>query len=356
MQFVHIADMHFDMPFSTLNSKTKLGEIRRIEQRGAFNKIIEFIKENDIKYFFISGDLYEQEHVRQSTIEYINNCFKKIPNTKIYISPGNHDPIIKNSYYNKFNWAENVNIFTNEIGKYEEIEENVNIYGYGFDDFTVEKSPVLDIKLDNKEAINILVCHASLDASTLLEKSYNPIPSKILKNIGFDYVALGHIHKKEYEAKNICYSGSAISLGFDEPGDHGMLVGEIIKGKDLELAFVPVDKRKFEEKVIDVTNITSFEELIQILDESYMEKIMYKIILTGKRSFEINISKIFKTIINENILKIDDRTRLDYELELISKQNNLKGIFVRNMLEKIRVNPEKEMEIKKSIEIGLNAL
>ena len=71
MKFVHIADMHFDALFSMLSDKQEFGKIRRLEQRDVFEKIIDYIKENQIPYFFISGDLYEHKYIRQSTIEYI---------------------------------------------------------------------------------------------------------------------------------------------------------------------------------------------------------------------------------------------------------------------------------------------
>ena len=85
MKFVHIADMHFDSPFTTLSDKGNLGEKRRIEQRKIFKKVIDYIKENNIEYLFISGDLYEHKYIRRTTIEYIHNLFKEIPETKIFI-------------------------------------------------------------------------------------------------------------------------------------------------------------------------------------------------------------------------------------------------------------------------------
>ena len=111
MKFIHMADMHFDSPFVNLSQIDTLGDLKRLEQRKAFKKIIEYIKENHIEYFFISGDLYENQYIKQSTIEYMNNLFKEIPNTKIFISPGNHDPYLKSSYYNTFKWSDNVKIF-----------------------------------------------------------------------------------------------------------------------------------------------------------------------------------------------------------------------------------------------------
>lgn len=117
MRFVHIADMHFDAPFTSLNLKEGLGDKRRLEQRNAFKRVIEYIKENKIEYLLISGDLYEHEYVKFSTIEYINNLFKQIPNTKIYIVPGNHDPKLKDSYYSNFKFNQNVYIFDEKIRK-----------------------------------------------------------------------------------------------------------------------------------------------------------------------------------------------------------------------------------------------
>ena len=115
MKFVHIADMHFDTAFTTLNTKKNMGDLRRLEQRDVFKQIIEYIKKEQIEYFFIAGDLYEQEYIRQNTIEYINNLFKTIPNTKIFITPGNHDPFISNSFYSQFQWNKNVYIFNSKI-------------------------------------------------------------------------------------------------------------------------------------------------------------------------------------------------------------------------------------------------
>ena len=59
MKFVHIADVHFDCPFSSLSVRENLSELRRLDQRNVFKKVINYIKENDIRFLFISGDLYQ---------------------------------------------------------------------------------------------------------------------------------------------------------------------------------------------------------------------------------------------------------------------------------------------------------
>ena len=211
MRFIHMADMHFDSPFTVLSNHEELGDLRRLEQRKVFNKLIEYIKNEKIPYLFIAGDLYENEYVRKTTIEYINNLFKSIPETKIFITPGNHDPLLKNSYYNTFNWSNNVYIFNSEISKFE--FNDVDIYGFGFDDFYCKNSKIDEIRIDNKDKLNILIIHGDLKASTNVDIQYNPISENKLREKGFDYIALGHIHKRMIDG-NIVYPGSTISLRF----------------------------------------------------------------------------------------------------------------------------------------------
>lgn len=354
MKFVHIADVHLDMPFTTLSNRTGVGELRRIEQREAMKKVIEYIKENQIPYLFIAGDLYEQEYIRESTIQYINSLFKEIPNTKIFITPGNHDPYLKNSFYNQYHWNENVHIFSEKLEKIELLD--CNIYGFGFEDYYLKNKDILNIRIEDNKAINILITHGSLDAGSEVEREYNPLNKRELKMLGMDYIALGHIHKPYYneeENQRIVYPGSLISLGFDELGKHGMMVGEIEKGK-IELDFIPIDTKEFVEKEIDITPCADVEECIGLLNELLLEdNKYYKISLIGKRKFEINIYQILKNVINKNIIKIKNDTTIYYDIENASKEINLKGLFIKEIKNKMGEGKINKELLEKTLEIGL---
>ena len=358
MKFIHIADIHFDSPFVNLTDRESLGDLKRLEQRKVFKKVIDYIKENNIEMLFISGDVYEQKYIRKSTIEYINNLFKEIPNTKIFISPGNHDPYIKNSYYNRFKWNENVHIFNSKI---ERIEINdIDVYGYGFDDFYCTDCGIEDLEIENKNKTNILVIHSTIDGANIKEKQYNSISRKLLEEKGFDYVATGHIHKLDYnsyENQKIVYPGSLISLGFDEIGKHGMIVGEIEKEK-LELEFIPLSEDDFVEKNVDITDIISKDELVEKINElKIANNELVKIILVGKRNFEIDKYEIYKLVLNERIIKIKDHTKIKYDLEKIANNNTLKGLFAKEMLkEKENASEENIDIIEKAVEIAFEAL
>lgn len=357
MKFVHMADMHFDIPFTVLNNRNKLGEQRRLEQREAFKRIIDYIKENNIEYLFIAGDLYENEYIRKSTIDYINNLFREIPNTKIYITPGNHDPYLKGSMYKTIKWNDNVKIFTNKVEMVE--NEDCNIYGFGFNDFYCAVSEVQDIVIENKEKLNILITHGTLNGGTIEDMQYNPLNKAKLKQIGFDYVALGHIHKPDYNSEKnqrIVYSGSPISMGFDELGKHGVIVGELTK-ETIKLEFLPIDKKEFKEKEIDISDLNNIEELIEKLNSLNLDDgVYYKLILIGDKNFEININNLFKYINNENIIKIKNKTELKINLNELSKENSLKGLFVKEILEELnKENYNKEI-LNDVLEIGLEIL
>ena len=354
MKFVHIADMHLDSAFSNLSDKDIMGDLRRLEQRKVLKKIIEYIKENNIEYFFISGDLYEHKYIKQSSIEYINNLFKEIPETKIFIVAGNHDPKVKNSYYNKFNWNSNVKIFESYIEKVEETD--CNIYGYSFDDFYCNDCGIENFLVEKNGKPNILVIHGNLDGVKKDDKPYNPISKKTLLEKGFDYVALGHIHKPDYEGK-IVYPGSTVSLGFDELGKHGMIVGEL--NGDLKLEFIPLDDEEFTISELNVDNIYWKEELIEKINGLNVNPNEYvEIILTGGRNFEIDKYDILKYIQNDRIIKIKNETKLKRDLKKISNESTLRGLFVKEMIEKLENEDDltKKDILEKAVEIGLDAL
>ena len=94
----------------------------------------------------------------------------------------------------------------------------------------------------------------------------------------------------------------------------------------------------------------------RILNLSLSEKNLYKLILIGKRNFEINAKEILRVVARENVLKIKDLTQINYDLEELAKQKNLKGIFIKEVLDIYEKGLCTEEEYQKAIEIGLEAM
>lgn len=365
MKFIHVADIHLDMPFKALGY---LGEKRRLEQIENLKKLIDLIKLESIEYLFIAGDLYEHEYIKDYTMNMLIELFKEIPNVHIFISPGNHDPYVKESMYEKYSrlFPVNVHVFKS----FECIEtEKANIYGYGFTDFYDEGIDFTNFKIKENGKRNILVVHGDLEGSKNdeIQKKYNPLDKKELEKIGFDYVALGHIHKSNYNPmETIVYPGSFMNYRFQDD-NAGFIKGEFKKGivyqltnnhrtdgfrhmeeEKLYIEHITFDDRIYEEINVDITEIRSIQELITHIMIKKLNKMNYiKINLIGEKNFEINTRYIFDNLDMENIIKINDLTTINYDLEEISKENTLRGVFVKNALKEIEILSDSEEDIKK---------
>jgi DNA repair exonuclease SbcCD nuclease subunit len=154
-----MADVHFDMPFTMFKGNRKFIEKRRIEHRQIFKDTIDFARETAVDFLFIAGDLFEQKYVKDETIKYIISLFNSIPDVKIFISPGNHDPLTKTSPYNTYSFPPNVIIFKDKLEKYS--FEDVDIYGVGFSNYEVDSIDLKSIDISSDKT-NILVTHGTL--------------------------------------------------------------------------------------------------------------------------------------------------------------------------------------------------
>jgi len=121
--------------------------------------------------------------------------------------------------------------------------------------------------------------------------------------------------------------------------------------------FIKLDDREFIEFELNVEPFSSKEDLIEhIMELELNENNMYKIVLTGKRNFEIETNEILKLINLKNVLKIKDLSKMNYNFEEIAKENNLRGAFVKEALQMLETGEYNEEEIMKAIEIALEVM
>ena len=132
--------------------------------------------------------------------------------------------------------------------------------------------------------------------------------------------------------------------------------GEINKGI-LNTEFIKLDDRIFTKYELSVDNVYSQEELVELISNLELDiKNMYEIILVGNRHFEMNCRNILKLIESQNILKLKDSTKIGYDIEKIAQENTLRGICVREVIKKYEEGLYTEEQIKKTIELGLEAM
>jgi len=360
--FIHCADIHLDARFTGTGFSGTKTKQRRQEIRDAFSRIIDEVIQQKAQLLFISGDLYEHDYVSKNTIDFVIKQLQRIPDVRVFIAPGNHDPYVGNSYYAIAEWPENTHIFGGTLEYISIPEYGINIYGVGFTNKYHYESLLNNrlVLLDNSQA-NILVTHGTVDDFSE-NCPYHPISSQEITDNGFDYAALGHIHKHTSFRDKIVYCGSPEPLGFDEAGKHGIVKG-IVTGKVIKTEFIPLNKRECISKQIDITNVESIEELEVILKgelAGHKENLL-KLTINGRKANRYSLDIDLLTSRLEDLcfyLKIIDDSLPYCDLEELSKENSLKGIFVRKLLDEISKTSDEKIRDKlyQALYLGMDAL
>lgn len=363
IKILHCSDIHFDTPFKDLTRE--VANNSREELLEVFKRIIDLAIEESVQVLFIAGDVFDNFTVNKSTLIFIISQLNRIKDKYVFISPGNHDPYYEKSFYNIISWPNHVHIFKGKMTKKEINELGLVVYGAGFAK-KYERETLIDIKEVDFLKINMMVLHGDISSKDS-KNDYNPININDISSSNMDYIALGHIHKFSGILKEgnsyYAYSGCPQGRGFDEEGKKGVILGEVYKG-GVELRFVPINKREYVVRKIDISNCNTYEEIREKLTSLFDEKDrlnnLYKIILTGKTKSHLNLNiKVLMEKVKSDyyFIKILNNTTVEIGLDQISNDYSLRGQFVKLMLEKLKEadNDEKEI-INKALNIGLQCL
>ena len=131
------------------------------------------------------------------------------------------------------------------------------------------------------------------------------------------------------------------------------------EGTKVKIEHINLDPIKYETLYMNISGISSKEELITRINYMEIDKNnFYKVVLKGKKDFLITEKYILDNIQWNNILRIEDETQREIDIEEISKENTLRGIFVKKILEKMEKETdtaEKE-KLEDAIELVLTEM
>lgn len=364
IKILHTADIHFDTPFSGMTPKQALKN--KEELKLVFEKIMQIALDDEIDILLIAGDVFDNLSVNKTTLYFIKNCLEKIKNVKVFISPGNHDPINEKSFYSIVEWPDNVYIFKGEMEKIFLEDLNTVVWGAGFNTPHINKS--LLRKVERIEGYNnVMVLHGEISAINE-GNDYNPITEEEMGNSNMDYIALGHRHKfsevRRIKNTYYSYSGCPQGRGFDELDDKGVVLLQL-KDRYVESKFNKTSIRNYYEREINIDDCFGYNEVKNvILDEisNYERKNnFYKIILIGQVSeeFTINEEVLEELLKNEfYFIKIVDKSEIKLDINELIKGYSLKNVFAKKIYEKLKnaeTKEEKEI-ITLALKIGLQSI
>ena len=345
MRFIHLADVHLGV----VPDKGSPWSVSRGEEIWeTFRRVFEHIRENPVDLLFIAGDLFHRQPLLRELKE-VNYLFQKIPETRIYLIAGNHDYIRKDSRYRDFLWAENVIFFPEE--KLQCVKDPllpVFVYGFSYHHQEIRRDILRDACPGKEEGLHILLAHGG-------DPEHVPFQISRLSSLGFDYLALGHIHKPELMLRSsAAYCGALEPTERNDLGDHGFIEGWLENGR-LRVKFIPFAKRSYAQILITVNEETTQASLEDILERELQRKgkeNLYRVILRGERSPDLMLlpERLKKM---GNITEVKDDSRPIYDLELLEKQyaGTLVGDYIQYFSGRA-LGPREE----KALYYGLQAL
>lgn len=362
IKFLHCADIHIGASESFLGVNAPR---RRSETLLTFEKILDVAKAQEVDIVLIAGDLFDSNHIEEELVERVFEGFKQISPTPVVITAGNHDPLTADSPYVTHRLPSNVHVFSGEGGSINFEDLSLNVYGKSFTGAYMKASSRFPVPA-TQDTFNIAVIHG--DTNGDINSDYNGITSGFIENSSMDYLALGHIHRRsELQQKGqtfFAYSGCPEGQGFDELGVKGVYVGTLQKG-ECSLEFVPVCHRQHLVLEIDISACQDSSEITPLILSKLCEipdyrNQLYKIVLRGSISegFNIPLNEIAARLSNEvYFIKLRDATLVKADIETISREKSLKGVFVRKILElqEKAIDDKEKKKLQLALDIGLRA-
>lgn len=331
MKFVHLADCHLGDRF---DFKSGLSNQIRENNKKSLEDILRNNK--DLDFLLIAGDLYERSLFTLKDYKELFDCIEDFGKDVFYVA-GNHDYIGEENEAIFKMKPTNLHIFNYENLEYYEIN-STRIYSLSYRDRIFSKDFSYDIDLDS-DYFNILLVHATINNP---ESPYLNLNLDKLKKIGFDYVALGHIHKWENFGNNIYYAGSIEPSDFSDIYDYGYILFD--QG---EITHIDSSIMQFYDLELNLDNFKDENELI-----SYVNS---KLKSNKENYLRLNIDGTVNT------KKIKEGIRANHlEIRLTEAESlyDLVNLYPNSLLEKYwKKFPEELSDTeKRALKLGLDAI
>lgn len=307
-KFIHCSDLHLDSPFrvhSSFNSDVAL--ILHDAAVDSFSALCEFAIDEYVDFIVISGDVYDGiERGLRAQLRLLREISKlSVLGIDVYMAFGNHDPLSQGGEI-AMNWPSNLHIFPVEPCTFP-LEKDGELYGNitGISYRTKHEQrnlAQLFPDVSGSALFEMAALHANVGGN-IEHDNYSPATLEDLVSKGYDYWALGHIHKRAVlsESPLIIYPGNLQGLHM-KPSERGPKGAELVAvGSEVSHRFIPLARVVFEQIEVDLTGVES----VDLLLAECGEKASALVANSGAASLVVRVHLV--GVANEDIYRaIDD--------------------------------------------------
>ena len=224
MKFLHAADVHLDSPLLGLDryEGAPADEIRGATRKALAN-LVSLALDEEVDFVILAGDLFDGDWPDFNTGLFFVQQMARLGarDIRVYAVRGNHDAESKMTC--KLPWPKNVHFFSHRQPESVALDAfDVVIHGQSFAHQKVVEDLAASYPAPAPGKINIGVLHTSLDGREG-HATYAPTTLEVLKSRGYDYWALGHVHKRELVSRQplVVFPGNLQGRHIKEPGPKG---------------------------------------------------------------------------------------------------------------------------------------
>lgn len=302
-RFVHTADLHLDSPLTSLALRdASLAERIDGATRTALRRTIDLCIEERVDALLVAGDLYDGSQKSMHTAAVLTAQLRRLDDAGIpvFLIRGNHDA--ESSVTRELMLPDNVHAFDGRGGVRELADGAVAIHGVSFRDRHAPESLVPKLRPPRPDAINIGLLHTSLTGggAGTRHAAYAPCTLGELVDHGYDYWALGHVHKREVHSTwpAVVMPGNPQGRDIGEDGERSVsLVSIDADGARIETR--EVASARFERVPVTLAPDTSWSALPDAVERALVaargacrtESLITRVELTGASSLRWRLSR-----------------------------------------------------------------
>lgn len=249
MKFLHIADVHLDSPFLGLSflPSELFCQIKNAIQL-SFEKAVNFAIDNDVDLVLLAGDTFDSIHPTPQSKIFFANQIKRLVDRQIQVVMvlGNHD------YSQIDDLLLNESPYFKIIGSNEQIEQvdfmtksqyKYRVVGFSYQHNHITEDIIAKYPPKSTLIYTIGLAHAGMKQSSVDQNNYAPFTLNEVKDLNYDYFALGHIHLRQVLSQEpwIVYSGNLQGRHVNEKDAKGFYFGQVDEqSQNTQLQFIDV--------------------------------------------------------------------------------------------------------------------
>jgi exonuclease SbcD len=270
MKFIHAADIHLDSPLQSLvlQDQAQLTRMRRA-CRDAFERLVDFSIEQQVAFVLLAGDLYDHDAPNMQTAVFLRTQLARLEKNgiRVVIVKGNHDA--DNKITSALALPANTRILSDrkpETVLFDDLPVRIAIHGQSFKAGPVSENLAASYPAAKPGYVNIGILHTSLSGD-VEHDPYAPCKLEDLTTRGYDYWALGHIHKgaKLLDDPWVVYPGNLQGRHAKETGPKGCMLVEVDDDRISTVELVDLAVVRWEMAVVDLKGKTREADLVEAI-------------------------------------------------------------------------------------------